>query len=146
MQGETRQCQNCKQDFVIEPDDFAFYEKIKVPPPTFCPDCRYQRRGANRNEWNFYKRNCTLCGESMVSIYNSSYPGPVYCQACWWSDKWSALDFGIDFDFNRPFFEQFLQLQLKIPRIALGRKDQGRLSPARVAVAFMQHCRQANGT
>ncbi len=119
IQSETKQCQNCKQDFTIEPDDFAFYDKIKVPAPTFCPDCRYQRRAANRNEWNFYKRNCSLCGKSMVSIYNSSYPGPVYCQPCWWSDKWDPMAFGQDFDFFRPFFEQFFEFRHKVPRIAL---------------------------
>lgn len=27
MNSETKQCQNCKKDFTIEPDDFAFYEK-----------------------------------------------------------------------------------------------------------------------
>ena len=40
MKSETRNCQNCKKDFIIEPDDFSFYEKIKVPAPTFCPECR----------------------------------------------------------------------------------------------------------
>ena len=30
-------CQNCKQNFTIEPEDFTFYDKIKVPSPTFCP-------------------------------------------------------------------------------------------------------------
>ena len=29
--------QNCKKEFTIEPEDFNFYEKIKVPAPTFCP-------------------------------------------------------------------------------------------------------------
>ena len=28
-------CQNCKKDFIIESGDFLFYEKMKVPPPTF---------------------------------------------------------------------------------------------------------------
>ena len=42
--SETKVCQNCKKDFVIEPDDFAFYEKMKVPAPTFCPDCRMTQR------------------------------------------------------------------------------------------------------
>src|SRR3989338_10826573 len=83
---EKKICQNCKIQFVIEPADFDFYKKIDVPTPAFCPDCRYQRRIANRNEWNFYKRTCSLCGVSMVSLYNSFYPGPVYCQPCYWSD------------------------------------------------------------
>ncbi len=112
-------CKNCSQSFQITPDDLSFYEKIAVPPPTLCPDCRYQRRLANRNEWNFYKRNCTLCGKSMVSIYNPTYPGPVYCQPCYWSDNWDTLDYGREFDFNRPFFEQFKEHRFTVPRITL---------------------------
>lgn len=119
MNAETKTCQNCKKEFRIEPEDFAFYEKIKVPPPTFCSDCRYQRRLANRNEWNFYKRDCALCGKEMVSIYNSEYPGPVYCQPCWWSDKWDPYAYGQEFDFSKPFFEQFQEFRLKVPHVAM---------------------------
>ncbi len=32
---EVKTCQNCKQNFTIESEDFVFYEKIDVPPPTF---------------------------------------------------------------------------------------------------------------
>ncbi len=39
MNSETKICQNCKQNFVIEPEDFDFYRKIDVPPPTWCPEC-----------------------------------------------------------------------------------------------------------
>ena len=65
--SENRICQNCQKDFIIESDDFLFYEKIKVPAPTFCPRCRQQRRLCFRNENNFYKRNCDLCEKSVVS-------------------------------------------------------------------------------
>lgn len=119
MTSETKNCQNCKNDFSIEPDDFSFYEKIQVPPPTFCPECRYQRRLTNRNEWIFYKRDCDLCGVSVVSIHNPEYTGIVYCQPCFWSDNWDPIDFGFEFDFSRPFFEQFKELRWKTPRIAL---------------------------
>ncbi|OGZ77544.1 MAG: hypothetical protein A2256_02130 [Candidatus Staskawiczbacteria bacterium RIFOXYA2_FULL_32_7] len=123
MNSETKNCQNCKKDFVIEPDDFAFYEKIKVPPPTFCPECRIMRRYAWRNERVLYRRNCDLCEKSTVTIYSPNKPYKVYCPSCWWSDKWSALDCKQDFDFSRPFFEQFKELQLKVPRIALLTKN-----------------------
>ncbi len=118
-----RICQNCKQNFHIEPDDFAFYERIRVPPPTWCLKCRQRRRYAWRNEKVFYRRNCDLCGKSMVTIYSSDKPFKVFCPVCWWSDKWSALDFGKEFDFTRPFFPQWQELQLQIPRIALLTKN-----------------------
>ncbi len=123
MESQTKQCQNCTKDFIIEPDDFAFYEKMKVPAPTWCPECRQRRRYAWRNERILYRRNCDLCGKSTVTIYSSNKPYKVYCPSCWWGDKWSASDFGVDFDFSKPFFEQFQQLQLKIPRIALLTKN-----------------------
>ncbi|HBB49640.1 TPA: hypothetical protein DEQ22_01425 [Candidatus Nomurabacteria bacterium] len=56
MQSETKTCQNCKKDFIIEPDDFGFYEKMKVPTPTFCPECRIKRRLNWQGYRIFYKR------------------------------------------------------------------------------------------
>lgn len=116
---ETRICQNCKKDFIIEPDDFSFYKKVGVPPPTLCSTCRYQRRLMNRNEWIFYRRLCGMCQKETVSIHNPEYPGKVYCQSCYWSDNWDPMDFGRDYDFTRSFFEQFNELRLQTPRIAM---------------------------
>ena len=80
MQSETKICQNCKKDFIIEPDDFGFYEKIKVPPPTFCPECRFQRRMIFRNGRTLYRRQCDLCQKNIISIYSADASFPVYCQ------------------------------------------------------------------
>ncbi|MEK7616353.1 MAG: hypothetical protein AAB420_04070 [Patescibacteria group bacterium] len=55
----------------------------------------------------------------MVSIYNPDYPGPVYCHGCYWGDGWDTLDFGRDFDFSRPFFEQYKVHRFTVPRITL---------------------------
>lgn len=123
MQSETKTCQNCKNSFTIEPDDFSFYEKIKVPPPTFCPDCRQQRRYAWRNERTLYRHNCDLCQKSIVTIYSPNKPFKVYCLSCWWSDGWDSTSCGRDFDFSRPFFEQFSELQHDAPRMALLTKN-----------------------
>lgn len=46
---ENRICQNCKNDFIIEPEDFVFYEKIKVPPPTEMSTFCYNETVANDN-------------------------------------------------------------------------------------------------
>jgi hypothetical protein len=120
---EIRACQNCKKDFTIETEDFKFYEKIKVPPPTWCPDCRQQRRYAWRNERVLYRRDCDLCGESTVTIYSPNKDLKVYCNNCWWSDKWDPAKYARDFDFNRPFFEQYKEFQKEVPRMALLNKN-----------------------
>lgn len=119
MNAETKICQNCKQEFMIEPEDFSFYEKIQVPPPTWCPDCRRQRRLAYRNDFVFYNRTCDLCKRNIISLYSPGNPQVIFCNKCWWSDKWDPKSYGRDFDFSRPFFEQFAELSQKVPALAL---------------------------
>jgi hypothetical protein len=120
---EKKECQSCKKDFTIEPDDFSFYEKIQVPPPTFCPECRFQRRMTWRNERSLYKSICGLCNKNIISMYPKDSIFPVYCRECWYSDKWDATDYGQDFDFSRPFFEQFKILSSVVPKLALWQRN-----------------------
>jgi len=115
---ERRNCQNCKNDFTIEPDDFLFYEKIKVPAPTFCPNCRFIRRLMWRNERSFYHRKCDLCGKKIISVFEDEKM-KVYCQDCWLSDKWEASTYNLDYDFNKTFFEQYISLFKLIPEMNL---------------------------
>jgi hypothetical protein len=115
MSPETRNCQNCKLDFTIEPEDFLFYEKIKVPPPTFCPECSHQRRFAWRNTHALYHRPDSISGKNVISIYHPDTKMNIVDQKYWWSDEWDPLDYGIEFDFSRTFFEQWKELRDTIP-------------------------------
>ena len=120
MNSEQKICQNCKNQFTIEPEDFGFYEKIKVPPPTFCPDCRLQRRLMWRNERSLYRRKCNAPGhtEDIISIYKSP-DFTVYDHEYWFSDQWDSLSFGRTYDFDATFFSQFGGLLRKVPLNAL---------------------------
>ncbi|MBI2627326.1 hypothetical protein HYW72_00155 [Candidatus Nomurabacteria bacterium] len=115
MKSEIRQCQNCKKDFVIEPEDFNFYEKIKVPPPTFCPKCRMQRRMAWRNERTLHRNKCAKTGKSLISCFSSDSPFVVYERDIWWGDTWNPTEYGVDYDFSKSFFGQFRNLIEKVP-------------------------------
>ncbi|MDI6883381.1 MAG: hypothetical protein QMC93_02880 [Patescibacteria group bacterium] len=117
--SKTVKCQNCKKEFVIKPEDFAFYEKIKVPPPTWCPECRLIRRMTFRNERTLYRRKCDLCGKNILAIYSPDKPFTIYCSECWWSDKWNPIEYGRDYDFSKSVFLQFRELLERIPLIAL---------------------------
>lgn len=118
MKKETKQCKNCKKDFVILEDDISFYKKMDLCVPDLCAECRAQLRHIFRNERNFYKRNCDLCGESMITIWSPNKETPVYCVPCWWSDKWSAESFGLHYDNKRDFIEQVGELYKKVPKPA----------------------------
>lgn len=115
MNSETRNCQNCKTDFTVEVDDFSFYEKIKVPPPTFCPECRMRRRMLWRNVRSLYKRTCGLCQKSLISMYSDDGV-PVYCTDCWSGSGWDPKSYGKDYDFTKPFFTQLKDLFYTVPR------------------------------
>jgi len=116
---ENKTCQNCKKDFTIEPDDFSFYEKMKVPPPTFCPECRLIRRLARRNERSFYRRKCEKCQKNGISVFPVESGIHIYCSACWASDGWEAMDYKADFDSTQIFITQLNNLFLTVPLMAL---------------------------
>ncbi|HAQ02311.1 hypothetical protein A2467_01805 [Candidatus Nomurabacteria bacterium RIFOXYC2_FULL_36_8] len=115
--SESRICQNCKQNFVIEPDDFSFYEKIKVPPPTFCPECRTIRRLCWRNEMSLFRRKCDVPGhkEMLISFYPPEEKLVIYDSKSWWGDGWDALSYGREYDFSKSFFEQWKELRDVFP-------------------------------
>ncbi len=115
-ESEKRICKKCNQDYKIEPDDFSFYEKMKVPPPVICPDCRFKMRAVWRNEIVLYSRTCALCGKPTLAMYNPRSPYIVYCQECWLSEKWDPFAYAQDYDPSRPFFDQMGELLKLVPK------------------------------
>ncbi len=114
-QSENKICQNCKQDFIIEPDDFGFYEKMKIPIPTWCPECRMVRRLSFRNERNLFRRKDAHTGEDSFSGFPPEANLNTYQNEYWHGDKWDALDYGVDYDFSKPFLKQFYDLLSRVP-------------------------------
>lgn len=118
-QSENQICQNCKNDFIIESDDFSFYEKMKVPPPTFCPTCRRIRRLSWRNDYSLYSRKCFLCTKNFISVYEPSKFQEVLCPKCFHGDSFDAYEYGVDYNPNKSFIEQVIELYYKIPKLGI---------------------------
>jgi len=112
-------CLYCSQAFEITNEDLAFLQDMDVPPPTLCYHCRMVRRFAGRNERYLYHRKCDLTGKQIISAYSQDKPFPVYGIEAWWSDQWDPLSYGRSFDFQRPFFDQFVELRNQVPRLTL---------------------------
>lgn len=122
------QCKQCQKTFEWTDADRALLTKLapeiagrkfELPPPLLCWDCHCQRVWCFRNQYSFYKRKSSLSGQEMISLYSPDKPDTVYTYDEWWGDSWSAADFGRDFDFSRPFFDQFDALLKAVPKMTL---------------------------
>ncbi|MFH1536735.1 MAG: hypothetical protein ABID45_01975, partial [Patescibacteria group bacterium] len=111
-------CSHCKKQFKILEEDKEFLDRFEVPEPVDCPECRLMNRLTSRNAKNLYKRKCDFSGKEILSQYHASHPFPVYETDIWFGDKWDALDYGQDFDFSRPFFNQIRELEDKVPHMS----------------------------
>lgn len=119
----TQNCRMSGNPFPIDERDQAYYQKMGVPFPQLCPEERQLRRMSWRNERNLYHRKCDACQKQIISMYHADSPYTIYCNDCWWSDNWDEMSYGQDIDFSRPIFDQLHELRLKVPRLALFRKN-----------------------
>ncbi len=120
----THTCRQCTQKFSMTDEDRVMLKKLApsiggttfaLPEPVNCPDCRQRQRQAAVNQLHLYKNTCGLTGKPVVSNFHPDSGYTVYGQEAWWSDGWDPLSYGKDFDFTRPFFEQFAELSKAVP-------------------------------
>src|ERR1044072_6056361 len=52
-------------------------------------------------------------------MYPADAPFPVYCMRCFESDGWEGMTYGIEYALSKNFFEQFKELQRRVPRKGL---------------------------
>ncbi len=125
-------CLTCRQQFETTARETEFIQKMspvignqhfEIPQSPFCPDCRRITRTIHRNEQFLYKNVSAKTGQPLVSIYapdnNWRAQFPIYSHEEWWSEDWDAMSYGRDYDFSRPFFDQYYELSMSVPRVAL---------------------------
>ncbi|MBI2638631.1 hypothetical protein HYW83_03510 [Candidatus Peregrinibacteria bacterium] len=112
-------CEVGNHPFELTTEDIAAYQKFGFEPLPICFPHQHQWRLAFRNDRFLHRRKCDLTGASIISMYPPDTPYPVYEREAWFSDKWDPFSYGRDFDFNKPFFEQFAELQKVVPRCSL---------------------------
>jgi hypothetical protein len=114
---ETRTCEITGEKFDVSDREISLCEHFGVPLPDTNRQERLRLLMANRNEWKLYRRKCDFSGDEIISAYPPDSPFKVYKNEVWWGSDWDAMEYGRDFDFNRPFFEQFKELQKDVPRV-----------------------------
>ncbi len=116
-------CEKTNIEFKITKEDLEFFKKLNIKTPKLSPIVKIQQLMSFRNERNFYKSKCAFSGKNIISIYPPDTEYTIFDQKIWWSDKWDPLDYGENFDFSHPFFEQFEKLIKKVPRINLQNRN-----------------------
>jgi len=55
----------------------------------------------------------------MIAVFPKETKYTVYCNKCWYGDKWDPFQYGREPDFTRPFFDQYAEMLQEIPHFAL---------------------------
>ncbi|MCX6723513.1 MAG: hypothetical protein NT094_05670 [Candidatus Staskawiczbacteria bacterium] len=71
-----------------------------------------------RNERKLFRNVNARTGEKILTLYPPESGITVYTDEDFRSDKWDPMDYGVDYNFQKPFFEQFLELMKRVPRPA----------------------------
>ncbi|MEK7672906.1 MAG: hypothetical protein AAB373_03405 [Patescibacteria group bacterium] len=112
-------CKVCDKAFAWEDADLEYFKRFGFEPLDTCRDCLHMQRLCFRNERVFYRRKCDATGQEIISLYHPDSLYEVYKADYYWSDKWDPMSYGRSFDFARSFFEQFQELKMQVPRLAI---------------------------
>ena len=110
-----RTCQITGQQFETTEQELAFLQKMNLPVPNICYQERLRKRLAFRNDRKLFHRTCDQSGKQLISMYPADSPQTVIDKEIWWSESYDATSYGRDFDFSRPFFDQFYELMIAVP-------------------------------
>lgn len=76
-------CTLCTKNYRIIANEFSFYQRLEIPLPRMCPDCRHARRFAARGPNTLFDRTCSNCSISIKTSYSPESPEIIYCESCY---------------------------------------------------------------
>ena len=112
---ENRVCVNCRQEFKVESIDKEFYAKFDLPESDQCPYCRWEYLGAFWIFGRFRITNSALSGKRIITVLPESVPFPIYDREEFVSDAWDPMKYGADYNPEKSFIDQIVELQAKVP-------------------------------
>ena len=86
--------EQCTGMFRIIPSERAFYQKMNIPLPQLCPNCRHYQRLKKRNPLKLWHRRCDCkeeghfhkkspCSNEFETSYSPERKDVVYCEECY---------------------------------------------------------------
>ncbi|MCB0344308.1 MAG: hypothetical protein KDD66_04290 [Bdellovibrionales bacterium] len=102
-------------EFSISEFEAEYCRANNIPLPRQSPTERLRALLAFRNRSKLYRRESDYTGDLVLSGIPPEADVVVYEIDYWASHDWDARDYGRDYDFKRPFFEQFAELFSSVP-------------------------------
>ena len=77
--------EQCTEAFKIIPDELSFYQRMNLPIPHLCPNCRHYNRLKQRNPLKLWYRKCMKpnCPNEFETSYAPDRLEIVYCERCY---------------------------------------------------------------
>ncbi len=114
-----RTCRISGKKFIIHPCEVDLLRRIsevnpairaEVPLPTLHPVECVRQMATYGSLMNLYRGKSALSGKAQLTRYNPAYKYLICTQDEYWSDQVDNSQFGREYDFSRPFFEQWNEL------------------------------------
>ncbi len=76
-------CTQCTKNYRVIPRELEFYDRLAIPLPDLCPDCRHARRISARGPNKLWKRECAKCKKEVETSYPPDQSEMIYCESCY---------------------------------------------------------------
>ncbi|MDP2630803.1 MAG: hypothetical protein Q8P56_05360 [Candidatus Uhrbacteria bacterium] len=116
---EERICRITGKKFTIWDQEKEMYEQWGVPLSDLHPVERLRAPSAYWNTFNLYWTKDARTGQRILTNFDPEHFPVIYEGTYWMSADFDPREYGREFDFSRPFFEQWHELFLAVPKPSL---------------------------
>lgn len=76
-------CEECGKNYKIIAKELELLQKIGLPIPRKCFECRHNERSRFRKTRHLSERQCHKCSSPIQTTYSPDRPEKVYCEKCY---------------------------------------------------------------
>jgi hypothetical protein len=106
------------REFSISERELSYCEDNALPVSAIAklsPRERLREISVFRNRINLYQTKCAASGKQIFTSIPPERGLHIYDIDIWESDSWDGVEYGREYDFNKPFFEQLFSLYKIVP-------------------------------
>ena len=81
--NEVIKCMECNRGYKVGQLEFTLLQKMGVPVPHSCPQCRMKNHFAKLNPIKLWQRNCAKCNAIVTTAFAPERPEVIYCEKCY---------------------------------------------------------------